>query len=175
MARSASSLRSPRATHTSPRAWNARTPSPPTRTSGSTCPTRAGSRWSANQTGSARRSACRVRRTYRALVERHCDLAAHLAAAVDAAPDLERLAEVPLNVVCFRYRPPGMSEPELDGVNRRLGEALLDDGRVFAGTTVYGGRVALRPAISNWRTTAADLDLLVDVVRELGASAARAG
>jgi hypothetical protein len=34
--------------------------------------------------------------------------------------------------------------------------------------------VALRPAISNWRTTAADLDLLVDVVRELGADAARA-
>jgi glutamate/tyrosine decarboxylase-like PLP-dependent enzyme len=112
---------------------------------------------------------------YRELVERHCDLAAHLAATVDAAPDLERLAEVPLNVVCFRYRPTDLSEPELDDVNRRLGEALLDDGRVFAGTTVYGGRVALRPAISNWRTTAADLDLLVDVVRELGASAARAG
>ncbi len=112
---------------------------------------------------------------YRELVERHCDLAAHLAATVDAAPDLERLAEVPLNVVCFRYRPTDLSEPELDDVNRWLGEALLDDGRVFAGTTVYGGRVALRPAISNWRTTAADLDLLVDVVRELGARAARAG
>jgi glutamate/tyrosine decarboxylase-like PLP-dependent enzyme len=110
---------------------------------------------------------------YRELVERHCDLAAHLAATVDAAPDLERLAEVPLNVVCFRYRPAGLSEPELDDVNRRLGEALLDDGRVFAGTTIYGGRVALRPAISNWRTTAADLDLFVDVVRELGAGAVR--
>ena len=109
---------------------------------------------------------------YQALVERHCDLAAHLAAAVDAAPDLERLAEVPLNVVCFRYRPDGLSEPELDDVNRRLGEALLDDGRVFAGATVYGGRAALRPAISNWRTTAADLDLFVEVVRELGATAA---
>jgi glutamate/tyrosine decarboxylase-like PLP-dependent enzyme len=106
---------------------------------------------------------------YRALVERHCDLAAHLAAVVDAAPDLERLAEVPLNVVCFRYHPAGRAEPELDDVNRRLSEALLDDGRVFAGGTVYGGRVALRPAISNWRTTAADLDLLVEVVRELGA------
>ena len=106
---------------------------------------------------------------YRALVERHCDLAAHLAAVVDAAPDLERLAEVPLNVVCFRYHPAGLAEPELDDVNRRLSEALLDDGRVFAGGTVYGGRVALRPAISNWRTTAADLDLLVEVVRELGA------
>ena len=107
---------------------------------------------------------------YRALVERHCDLATHLASAVDAAPDLERLAEVPLNVVCFRYRPPGLPDPELDDVNRRLAEALLDDGRVFAGGTVYGGRAALRPAISNWRTTAADLDLLVEVVRELGAA-----
>jgi glutamate/tyrosine decarboxylase-like PLP-dependent enzyme len=112
---------------------------------------------------------------YRELVERHCDLANHLAATVDAAPDLERLAEVPLNVVCFRYRPAGLSESELNDVNRRLGEALLDDGRVFTGSTVYGGRVALRPAISNWRTTAADLDLLVEVVRELGAAAAKEG
>jgi glutamate/tyrosine decarboxylase-like PLP-dependent enzyme len=110
---------------------------------------------------------------YREMVERHCDLAAHLAAAVDAAPDLERLAEVRLNVVCFRYRPDLTSEAELNEVNRALGEALLDDGRVFAGTTVYRGHVALRPAISNWRTTAADLDLLVDVVRELGARAAQ--
>jgi glutamate/tyrosine decarboxylase-like PLP-dependent enzyme len=107
---------------------------------------------------------------YRELVERHCDLAQHLAAAVDEAPDLERLAEVPLNVVCFRYRPVGLSEMELDDVNRKLGEALLDDGRVYAGTTVYRGHVALRPAISNWRTTAPDLDLLVQVVRELGAA-----
>ena len=82
---------------------------------------------------------------------------------------------MPLNVVCFRYRPAGLPEPELDAVNRRLGEALLDDGRVFAGATVYAGRVALRPAISNWRTTAADLDLLVEVVRELGAAATHPG
>jgi glutamate/tyrosine decarboxylase-like PLP-dependent enzyme len=106
---------------------------------------------------------------YRALVERHCVLAQHLAARVDSALDLERLAEVALNVVCFRYRPEGVGEADLNELNRRLGDALLDDGRVFAGTTVYGGRTALRPAISNWRTTAGDLDLFVDVVRELGA------
>jgi hypothetical protein len=34
---------------------------------------------------------------------------------------------------------------------------------------VYDGRVALRPAIVNWRTTEGDIDLLVDVVRELAA------
>jgi hypothetical protein len=32
---------------------------------------------------------------------------------VDAEADLERLAEVPLNVVCFRYRPAGVPEAEL--------------------------------------------------------------
>jgi glutamate/tyrosine decarboxylase-like PLP-dependent enzyme len=100
-------------------------------------------------------------------------LAAHLAARVDAAPDLERLADVPLNVVCFRYRPVGLAEPELNTVNQQLGVALLDDGRVFAGTTIYEGRVALRLAISNWRTTAADLDLLVEVVQDLGSRAVR--
>ena len=42
-----------------------------------------------------------------ALVRRHVALARRLAAAVDAAPDLERVAPVELSVVCFRYAPPG--------------------------------------------------------------------
>jgi glutamate/tyrosine decarboxylase-like PLP-dependent enzyme len=101
------------------------------------------------------------------MVERHLDLAQHLARRVDEADDLERLADVPLCIVCFRVRPPGVPEGELDELNRRVGAALLTDGRVFAGTTVYQGKVALRPAIVNWRTTEADVDLFVRVVREL--------
>lgn len=111
---------------------------------------------------------------YRAMVERQLDLAQRLARLVDAAPDLERLAEVPLCIVCFRARPAHVPAEELDDLNRRLGAALLDDGRVFVGTTVYDGRVALRPAIVNWRTTEADIDLLVEVVRELVARLAPA-
>jgi glutamate/tyrosine decarboxylase-like PLP-dependent enzyme len=110
---------------------------------------------------------------YRELIERHLDLAQHLAGQVDEAPDLERLAEVPLNIVCFRYRPPGVPESELDDLNRRLGEDVLADGRVYVGTTLYEGRVAFRPAIVNWRTREEDVDLLVEIVRELGR--ARAG
>ena len=106
---------------------------------------------------------------YRALVERHLDLAQHLARRVDEAADLERLADVPLNIVCFRFRPPGVLEPELDGLNARLGEEVLADGRVYVGTTRYAGRVAFRPAIVNWRTREEDVDLLVEVIRELGA------
>ena len=103
----------------------------------------------------------------RAIVEAHCDLAQHLARRIDGAPDLERLADVALNVVCFRYNPHDGSD--LDALNRRLGAALLEDGRVYVGTTVYEGKVALRPAMVNWRTRTEDVDALVDVVRELGA------
>jgi glutamate/tyrosine decarboxylase-like PLP-dependent enzyme len=106
---------------------------------------------------------------YRDMVERHLDLAKHLAEAVDASPDLERLADVPLNIVCFRFRPAGLPEEELDALNARLGEDVLADGRVSVGTTSFGGTVAFRPAIVNWRTREADVELLVEVVRELGA------
>lgn len=109
------------------------------------------------------------RKGYREMVERHLALAQRVAKRVDEAPDLERLAEVPLNIVCFRFRPSGVSESGLDDLNRRLGEAVLEDGRVYVGTTVYEGRVAFRPAIVNWRTTEDDVDELVDVIRELGA------
>ncbi len=106
---------------------------------------------------------------HRAMIERHHDLASRLGRQVEEAADLELLAPVQLCVVCFRYRPPGLAEPELDELNRRLGEAILADGRVYLGTTVYQGSVALRPAIVNWRTTEADIDLLTQTVRELGA------
>ncbi|HAC44912.1 MAG TPA: aspartate aminotransferase family protein [Chloroflexi bacterium] len=108
---------------------------------------------------------------YRSMVERHLRLAQRVAAQVDDAPDLERLADVPLNVICFRYRPHGVPEDQLDDLNRRVGELVLEDGRVYFGTTVYRGNVCFRPAIVNWRTREQDVDLIVATVRELGVRA----
>jgi glutamate/tyrosine decarboxylase-like PLP-dependent enzyme len=107
---------------------------------------------------------------YREMVDRHIGLARRVGAEVEAALDFELLAPVAINVVCFRYRPPGYPEADLDELNRRLGAAILEDGRVFYGTTVYRGLVAFRPAISNWRTRETDVDLIVAVARELGES-----
>ena len=105
---------------------------------------------------------------YREIVERHIDLAASLARRVDEAPDLERLAETPLNVVCFRARPEGIADDAaLNALNARIAEAIVDDGRVLFGSTTYEGRTAFRPAIVNWRTSERDIDLLVEVTREL--------
>ncbi|MEZ4416779.1 MAG: pyridoxal-dependent decarboxylase [Gemmatimonadota bacterium] len=108
------------------------------------------------------------REGHRTMVEHHLDLAQHLARRVDQAPDLERLADVPLNIVCFRFHPGDLDEAALNEVNRALGEAIVADGRYFAGTTVLEGRVALRPALVNWRTGTEHMDGFVETVRELG-------
>jgi glutamate/tyrosine decarboxylase-like PLP-dependent enzyme len=107
------------------------------------------------------------REGYREMVDRHLGLAQRVGRQVEAAPDLELMAPVRLNVVCFRWAPKGRSDEVTDDLNRRLGEAVLRDGRVYFGTTVYRDRVAFRPAISNWRTTEADADMIVGVTREL--------
>jgi glutamate/tyrosine decarboxylase-like PLP-dependent enzyme len=106
---------------------------------------------------------------YRAIVEKHLDLAEHLARRVDEEPDLERLADVRLNIVCFRYHPRGYAEDRLDELNRKIGEEAILDGRVFFGMTEYDGKVAFRPAAVNWRNRPEDVEMIVDVVRELGA------
>lgn len=107
------------------------------------------------------------------MVEQNLSLAQYLSLLVEDLPDLELLAEVPLNVVCFRFNPGNLSEERLNQVNRQLGAALLEDGRVFVGTTTYRGKIALRPAIVNWRTRREDIDILIEAVRELGASIMR--
>jgi glutamate/tyrosine decarboxylase-like PLP-dependent enzyme len=105
---------------------------------------------------------------YRAIIERCLDCAAHVACEVEAAEDFELLAPAPLNVVCFRYRPPGVAEEALDDLNQRIARAVLTDGRVYVGVTQWAGKVGFRPAFVNWRTTIADADLLLETVRDLG-------
>jgi glutamate/tyrosine decarboxylase-like PLP-dependent enzyme len=104
---------------------------------------------------------------HRAIVENSLDLAQHLATKVDEASDLERLADVQLNIVCFRARPLGFPEDKLDELNRRIATGVIEDGRVFFGSTLYDGKVAFRPAPVNWRNRHEDVDLIAEVVQEL--------
>lgn len=106
---------------------------------------------------------------YRAIVERCLDNAAHLARLVEEAEDAELLLPAPLNVVFFRYRPPGVPEEELDELNLRIERQALTDGRVYVGTTRWNGVVGFRPAFVNWRTSPADAELVLETVRDLGA------
>lgn len=99
-----------------------------------------------------------------------CDLAAALAARVEAADDLELLAPVALNVVCFRLRPPGVPEAQLDRLNEAVAVAVQESGAAVPSTTRIGGRRALRVCIVNHRTREDDLDVLLAAVRRAGAT-----
>jgi hypothetical protein len=49
---------------------------------------------------------------------------------------------------------------------------VIEDGRVFFGSTTYDGKVAFRPAPVNWRNRPEDMDLIARVVQELAAEQA---
>jgi glutamate/tyrosine decarboxylase-like PLP-dependent enzyme len=108
---------------------------------------------------------------FRRLVEHGCALAALAEDLLRRSPVFEVLSPRRLSIVCFRYVPPdfrGGSEEELDRVNLALLTALRATGRAFVSSTRLRGRVALRFCFVNWRTTAADVEEVVQLLAELG-------
>ena len=109
----------------------------------------------------------------RARLSDHIALAAQFASWVDAHPDFERLAPVPLSVVCFRWKPrqSTMTEPELDAANERLIDLINNTGDTFISHTRLRGRLAIRVAIGHLRTAEPHVrhvwDLLVQHATEL--------
>ncbi len=94
------------------------------------------------------------------VVDDTCAVARHLAARVRAEPKLELLAPVALNIVCFRV----LAGADADRVNREIVADLQEGGIAAPSTTMVGGTLAIRAAIVNHRTTAGDVDALVDAV-----------
>lgn len=104
-----------------------------------------------------------------AIIARTCALAGYLGTRIVNEPQLELLAPVNLNIVCFRYR--------ADEANRVNGEIVIDiqeSGIAAPSTTVLDGRLAIRAAIVNHRTDACDIDALISAVLEFGAKRATA-
>lgn len=116
-----------------------------------------------------------------AVISQTCKLARYLAGRIVATPELELMAPVELNVVCFRYRSgscldssPDSSQQEfLDTLNRRIVVALQEAGAVAPSTTSIGERLVIRAAIVNHRTTQAEIDALVEAVLDAGRALAR--
>jgi aromatic-L-amino-acid/L-tryptophan decarboxylase len=105
-----------------------------------------------------------------ATIEHSCDLARHLASRIDRAPDLERLAPVCLNIVCFRFI---ASTGDLNRLNADIVTDLQEPGVAAPSTTTLSGVLAIRAAIVNHRTRREDVDVLVDAVLTAGAKRAR--
>jgi aromatic-L-amino-acid/L-tryptophan decarboxylase len=96
------------------------------------------------------------------LIEQNVDQARYLAERVAAHPELELLAPVPLNIVCFRFKREGVEEDTLNRVNQELLLRLQESGLAVPSSTVLGGRFALRCCFVNHRTRFEDIDALLE-------------
>jgi aromatic-L-amino-acid decarboxylase len=96
-------------------------------------------------------------------IARTCELARHLERRVNDSAELELLAPVQLNIVCFRYRC-----SDADRTNARIVAELQESGVAAPSTTRINGALAIRAAITNHRTNFSDIDALVDATLELG-------
>jgi aromatic-L-amino-acid decarboxylase len=115
------------------------------------------------------------RDAYARRISHDAALARYLGALVEEHDRFELMTPVSLSVTCFRYVPEALPEAEgrevyLDGLNQRLMTELQLGGRVYCSNAVLGGRFCLRTCIVNFRTEAGDVEALLDIAAELGAS-----
>lgn len=92
----------------------------------------------------------------------------YLAALIDGAPRLERMAPVSLNILCYRYRPEALAEDQWDGLNQELLMRIQEAGVAVPSSTRIQGKFCLRVANTNHRTQRADFDLLVQTSLRMG-------
>jgi aromatic-L-amino-acid/L-tryptophan decarboxylase len=98
------------------------------------------------------------------MIARTCELARYLEQRVTESNELELLAPVSLNIVCFRY----YRCRDADRVNARIVIDLQESGIAAPSTTRINGELAIRAAITNHRTGRADIDALVDATLAVG-------
>jgi len=104
-----------------------------------------------------------------AAIQANIDQAQYLGRLVEAAPGLEVLAPVAMNIVCFRYAPEGTPDADLNRLNQDILAELQVRGIAVPSQTILAGKFAIRVCITNHRTELADLDLLVEQVLAIGA------
>ena len=121
-----------------------------------------------------------VRRIARTITEDNA-MAAYLGEQVEAATDFELLAAPELSICCFRYVPANFQtrllatndaavDSELDQLNTQIMNAVQRGGRAYLSSATIRGKFALRACITNFRTTRADIDQTLEIIREAARS-----
>jgi glutamate/tyrosine decarboxylase-like PLP-dependent enzyme len=105
--------------------------------------------------------------TFAKMIEQNIDQARYLERSIANEPQLELLAPVSLNVVCFRFRAE-MSEASLNRLNQELLLRLQESGQAAPSGTTINNCYALRAAIVNHRSKFSDFDLLIRTTLHLG-------
>jgi aromatic-L-amino-acid decarboxylase len=115
---------------------------------------------------------------YARLVRQNIEQAQFLGSLIAGRPELELLAEVSLNIVCYRYNAgsdgldqlAGQQRWDLNTLNKEILMRLQEEGIASPSYTMLNGKYAIRVAITNHRSTREDFNQLVLASVRIGAS-----
>jgi glutamate/tyrosine decarboxylase-like PLP-dependent enzyme len=102
------------------------------------------------------------------MMARNVEQAHYLGGLIDKEQDLELLAPIGLDIVCFRFNPGRLDDEALNVLNKEILIQLQEQGICAPSYTTLHGRYCLRVAIANHRSVQDDFDALVKEVLRTG-------
>jgi glutamate/tyrosine decarboxylase-like PLP-dependent enzyme len=102
------------------------------------------------------------------MIERCCDHARRFAAILGADGEVEVLNDIVLNQTLVRFL---STDGDHDAKTRKVVELVQEDGTCWMSGTTWHGSAAMRISVSNWSTTAEDVDRSCDAILRIARSA----
>jgi len=105
---------------------------------------------------------------YQQLIAQNIEQAKYLESLITKNTHLQLLADVNLNIVCYRYFREDLNEQKLNSLNKELLMRMQEQGIAAPSFTLLNNQYAIRVAITNHRTRQKDLDELVEASLRIG-------
>jgi glutamate/tyrosine decarboxylase-like PLP-dependent enzyme len=102
------------------------------------------------------------------MMARNVEQAHYLGQLIENEQNMELLAPIGLNIVCFRYNPGRLDDETLNALNKEILIQLQEQGICAPSYTTLNGRYCLRAAIANHRSVQDDFDVLVGEAVRIG-------
>jgi glutamate/tyrosine decarboxylase-like PLP-dependent enzyme len=105
---------------------------------------------------------------YSRMVRQNLEQAQYLGSLVQGSAELQLLAEVSMNIVCYRWNPGGIGGDQLNAVNKEILMRLQEEGIAAPSYTLLDGKYAIRVCITNHRSRREDFEVLVRETMRVG-------
>jgi glutamate/tyrosine decarboxylase-like PLP-dependent enzyme len=102
------------------------------------------------------------------MIDRNVAQAHYLGRLVEQDPQLELLAPIGMDIVCYRFNPGGMDDRALNALNKEILMQLQEQGIAAPSYTTLNNQYCLRVAIANHRSEQEDFDVLARETVRLG-------
>jgi glutamate/tyrosine decarboxylase-like PLP-dependent enzyme len=105
---------------------------------------------------------------YSEMITQNINQAFYLGGQIKQTPQLELMAEVTMNIVCFRFNPGNLDVEQLNILNKELLMRMHEAGIAAPSSTLLNGSYVIRAAITNHRTRRSHLDEMVAGTLKIG-------